>query len=73
MTPLFQMIVDRVPPPAVDRGRPVPDANFGAGLFNSYVGVIGIGRIKPRQNQARLTSENYQHRRQGTLKANCCK
>lgn len=44
MTPLFQMIVDRVPPPEVD-----PDAPFRMQIsaldFSSYVGVIGIGRI----------------------------
>ena len=44
MTPLFEMIVDRVPSPEVD-----PDAPFQMQIssldYDSYVGVIGIGRI----------------------------
>lgn len=44
MTPLFQMIVDQVPVPNVD-----PDAPFQMQIsaldYNSYVGVIGVGRI----------------------------
>ena len=45
MEPLFQMIVDRVSPPDVD-----PDGPFQMQIssldYNSYVGLIGIGRIK---------------------------
>ncbi len=45
MTPLFQMIIDKVPAPPVDS-----DGSFqmlvSALDYNSYVGVIGIGRIK---------------------------
>jgi len=44
MTPLFQMIVDRVPPPAVDREGPL-QMQISALDYDSYVGVIGIGRI----------------------------
>lgn len=44
MTPLFQMIVDKVKPPQVDL-----DGQFQMQIsaldYNSYVGVIGIGRI----------------------------
>ncbi|HHM04165.1 MAG TPA: translational GTPase TypA [Gammaproteobacteria bacterium] len=44
MGPLFQTIVDKVPPPAVD-----PDGPFQMQVsqldYNSYVGLIGIGRI----------------------------
>ena len=44
MTPLFEMIVDKVPAPKVD-----PDAPFQMQIsaldYDSYVGVIGIGRI----------------------------
>ncbi len=44
MTPLFEMIVEQVPPPQVD-----PDGPFQLQVssldYNSYVGVIGIGRI----------------------------
>ncbi|MDO8825387.1 translational GTPase TypA [Methylophaga sp.] len=45
MTPLFQLVVDRVNPPAVD-----PEGPFRMQVtsldYNSYVGVIGIGRIE---------------------------
>ncbi|MGH1471833.1 MAG: translational GTPase TypA [Cellvibrionaceae bacterium] len=53
MTPLYEMIVDRVPPPDVD-----PEGKFqmqvSALAYDSYVGVIGVGRItrgqlKPNQ------------------------
>ena len=53
MTPLFQAIIDHVSPPDVD-----PDAPFQLQVssldYNSYVGLIGIGRIKQgkiRQSQ----------------------
>jgi len=45
MTPLLQLIVDRVKPPAVD-----PDGPFQMQIcaldYSSYVGVIGLGRIQ---------------------------
>lgn len=53
MEPLFQMIADIVPPPAVD-----PEGDFQMQIsaldYDSYVGVIGVGRIsrgslKPNQ------------------------
>ena len=44
MTPLFQTIVDQVPPPAVD-----PDGPFQLQVssldYNTYQGLLGIGRI----------------------------
>ncbi len=53
MTPLFQMITEKVPAPQVD-----PDAPFQMQIsaldYDSYVGVIGIGRItrgRLRSNQ----------------------
>ena len=45
MTPLFQMIVDKVKPPVVDLDGPF-QMQISALDYNSYVGVIGIGRIK---------------------------
>lgn len=45
MTPLFQMIVDRVPQPDVDLDGAF-QMQISALDYNSYVGVIGIGRIK---------------------------
>lgn len=44
MDPLFQMIVDRVPPPAVDPSGPL-QLQVSSLDYSSYVGVIGIGRI----------------------------
>lgn len=44
MTPLFQMIVDKVKPPVVDLNGPF-QMQISALDYSSYVGVIGIGRI----------------------------
>lgn len=44
MTPLFQMIVDKVQPPQVDLDGPF-QMQISALDYSSYVGVIGIGRI----------------------------
>jgi GTP-binding protein len=44
MTPLFQMIVDKVNPPKVDLDGPF-QMQISALDYSSYVGVIGIGRI----------------------------
>lgn len=53
MTPLFQLIVDKVAPPAVVLDKPF-QMQISALDYNSYVGVIGVGRItggslKPNQ------------------------
>jgi len=45
MTPLFQTIVDHVPPPPVDVDGPL-QMQISTLDYNSFVGVIGIGRIK---------------------------
>ena len=45
MTPLFQAIVDHVPPPQVDVDGPFR-LQVSSLDYNSYVGVIGIGRIQ---------------------------
>ncbi|MCP8899830.1 translational GTPase TypA [Gilvimarinus xylanilyticus] len=45
MTPLFQMITEHVQPPEVDMDGPF-QMQISALDYNSYVGVIGIGRIK---------------------------
>jgi GTP-binding protein len=45
MTPLFETIVDKVPPPDVDPEGPL-QLQVSSLDYNSYVGVIGIGRIK---------------------------
>ena len=44
MTPLFQMIVDQVPAPDVNVDGPF-QVQISALDYNSYTGVIGIGRI----------------------------
>ena len=45
MTPLFQTIVDHVPPPDADAEGPF-QLQVSALNYSSYVGVIGIGRIR---------------------------
>lgn len=44
MTPLFQMVIDKVSPPPVNTDGPF-QMQISALDYNSYVGVIGIGRI----------------------------
>ena len=44
MTPLFEMIIERVSPPDVDLDGPL-QMQVSALDYNSYVGVIGVGRI----------------------------
>ncbi len=44
MVPLFELIVDKVSPPAVDLDGPF-QMQVSALDYNSYVGVIGIGRV----------------------------
>ncbi len=45
MSPLFQTIVDRVSPPQVDAEGPF-QMQVSALDYSSYVGVIGIGRVR---------------------------
>lgn len=45
MTPLFESVVDKVSPPAVDLKGPF-QMQVSALDYSSYVGVIGIGRVK---------------------------
>ena len=45
MTPLLEMIIDKVPAPEVEKDGPL-QLQISALDSNSYVGVIGIGRIK---------------------------
>lgn len=44
MTPLFQTVIDRVPPPPVAVDAPF-QMQISALDYSSYVGVIGIGRV----------------------------
>ena len=45
MTPLLEMIADKVSPPNVDLDGPL-QMQISALDYNSYVGVIGVGRVK---------------------------
>lgn len=45
MTPLFNVIVEHTPPPSVDAGGPL-QLQVSTLDYNSYVGVMGIGRIR---------------------------
>jgi len=44
MTPLFEMIIESVSPPQVDMDGPL-QLQISSLDYNSYVGIIGIGRI----------------------------
>ncbi len=48
MTPLFELIVDKVPPPEVDMEGAL-QMQISALDYSSYVGVIGIGRVSRGQ------------------------
>ncbi|WP_299731787.1 translational GTPase TypA [uncultured Endozoicomonas sp.] len=66
MTPLFEMITERVPAPAVDVDGPF-QMQVSALDYNSYVGVIGIGRIsrgvlKPGQQIVLVDMDNKQRK-----------
>ncbi len=69
MDPLFQAILDKVPIPEVD-----PDGPFQMRIsqldYNSYVGVIGIGRIqrgKVRTNQNVVIIDREGKKKQGRV------
>lgn len=66
MTPLFEMIVDKVKAPEVDASLPF-QMQISALDYNSYVGVIGVGRItrgtaKPNQQVIIADSEGNQRK-----------
>ena len=59
MTPLFRAIVERVSPPAVDAEGPF-QLQVSALDYSSYIGVIGIGRIRRgrvRRNSAVIVAD----------------
>jgi len=69
MDPLFQAIVDHVPPPDVDGEGPL-QMQISTLAYSSYVGTIGIGRIKrgsikPNMSVAILDREG--NKRQGRI------
>ena len=66
MTPLYKMIVEEVPGPKVDENGPF-QMQISALAYDSYVGVIGVGRItrgllKPGQ-QVIIKSANNEQRK----------
>ncbi|WP_257266492.1 translational GTPase TypA [Endozoicomonas sp. ONNA2] len=66
MTPLFEMITECVPSPTVNVDAPF-QMQISALDYNSYVGVIGIGRItrgvlKPNQQVVLVDRDNKQRK-----------
>jgi GTP-binding protein len=66
MTPLFKMIVDQVPCPEVDTSGPF-QMQISALDYDSYVGVIGVGRItrgelKPNQQVVVKTADGKERK-----------
>jgi GTP-binding protein len=69
MTPLFETIVEKVDPPAVDVDGPF-QMQVSSLDYNSYVGVIGIGRItrgKVKTNTAVVIIDSSGNRRGGRM------
>tara|TARA_R110002074_G_scaffold145034_2_gene293509 strand:+ start:142641 stop:144461 length:1821 start_codon:yes stop_codon:yes gene_type:complete len=66
MTPLFEIIRDRVPQPVVDPTAPL-QMQISSLAYDSYVGVIGVGRItsgslKPNQTVIVVDSKGNQRK-----------
>ncbi len=66
LMPLFRMVVDNVPPPAVNSDGPL-QMQISALDYNSYVGVVGIGRItrgtlSPNDNVVVVDREGHTRR-----------
>ena len=66
MTPLFEIIRDRVPQPVVDPTAPL-QMQISSLAYDSYVGVIGVGRItsgslKPNQTVIVVDSKGKQRK-----------
>jgi GTP-binding protein len=69
MTPLFETIVDRVPPPDVDLEGPF-QLQVSSIDYSSYVGAIGIGRIQRgcvRTNSPVIIVDRHGHPRSGRV------
>ncbi|MBL4647908.1 MAG: translational GTPase TypA, partial [Gammaproteobacteria bacterium] len=66
MSPLLQMIIDKVPAPQVNSDKPL-QMQISALDYDSYVGVIGIGRItqgtlQPNQQVILVNPKNEQRK-----------
>ena len=69
MTPLFQMITEQVPAPQVDPNGPF-QMQISALDYDSYVGVIGVGRItrgKLKPNQQLIVHSSSGNERKGKV------
>jgi len=69
MDPLFQIITERVPAPAVDPEGPF-QMQISQLAFSSYVGLIGIGRIqrgRARTNMPVVAIDREGKKRQGRI------
>ncbi len=69
MIPLLETVVDKVPPPDVVVDSPL-QMQISALDYNSYVGVIGIGRItrgKARNNQQVIVIDREGNQRKGKI------
>ena len=69
MTPLFQTVIDRVPPPPVAVEAPF-QMQISALDYNSYVGVIGIGRVTggtAKVNQQVVIIDRHGNTRKGKI------
>ena len=67
--PLFDVIVNRVPPPDVDPDAPL-QLQISALDYSSYVGVIGIGRVsrgRVATNQQVIVVDRHGGRRPGKI------
>ena len=62
MTPLFEAIVEHVPAPDVDVDGPF-QLQISTLDYNSYVGIIGIGRIRRGTVKTNMAGEDYWWRR----------
>jgi GTP-binding protein len=69
MTPLFEMIAQQVPPPNVDTDGPF-QMQISALDYDSYVGVIGVGRItrgQLRVGQQVVVKDSQKNERKGKI------
>ena len=69
MEPLFSLITEKVDPPSVDLEGPL-QMQISALDYNSYVGVIGIGRIKRgkiKPNDQVVVVSSYGEQRKGKI------
>ena len=69
MTPLFEMVVEKVSPPQVEIDKPF-QMQVSALDYNSYLGVIGVGRITRGTlvpNQQVIVADNQSNQRKGKV------